>query len=684
MRRKRRRPGKNSKSRPKTRRGTDDRQAPSPTRRASGITGSGLSARAERSFGVILAGICLVGLVARVIILIEFTRDNPLAQTPISDAKLYWDWAGRIADGTLLGNTPFLSAPLYPYLLGLLRVAGGGLVTVYVTQMVLHLITAVVIGWIGRVRFGPTVGLLGAGLFLLLLEPAFDATRLLLSTLQLFLIVVLWVLLLHAQQRPGVLRCATTGLILGLNCLANPPMMILLVLIGLWILAASDRWLKGLGYAGAMIIAALAVISPATVHNALACGEFIPITAHAGITFRQGNTPEARGTYTAIPGISKKREQMHGDVIRVYQQAGGRSASWRGADRYFLGQGLDYWRSHPLAAFKLAARKLYFFLAARNYGDVYLPNAELASGLGRWLRLAPLPTSWLMGPALVALLVMLRRPVRHGPEWMLLAVPLFVTVVFWYSPRYRIPAVPVLAVASAWAIEAALRWRLRPWLATAVVSSLGASLLLVPINRAVGFDPLEPHLAEVKFRLGLALGLQGRADESIAQLRGGLQDQPDHGEAAQWEYNLANALLREGKLNEAVEHYTQAIALNPAYLKAHVNLSHTLMRLGRNDEGIEHLHTALKIDPTFPQACYNLGIQLYRRGESAQARELFERGMQGDKDMARRHYYRGVMLTYEGQPDEAVAEYRAALEINPNHKDARRDLEAELARRGDR
>ena len=52
--------------------------------------------------------------------------------------------------------------------------------------------------------------------------------------------------------------------------------------------------------------------------------------------------------------------------------------------------------------------------------------------------------------------------------------------------------------------------------------------------------------------------------------------------------------------------------------------------------------------------------------------------------MAPRHYYRGVMLTHEGQPDEALAEYRAALETNPSRKDARPNLEAELARRGAR
>ena len=295
----------------------------------------------ERFFWVFLGGICLVALVIRVFILIEFVHESPFAHALRSDARVYWEWADRIAGGVLIDDKPFLSAPLYPYVLGLIRFAGGGLVAVYVLQLVVHLATAGGIGLIGRARFGPTVGLLAAGLFLLLIEPAFDATRLLPSTLQLCLIVMLWATVLRAQHKRSFPWYALAGLVLGLTCLATPPAMLLIVLLGLWTVWEADRWTVGLRHAAALVVVALAVVSAATLHNALACGEFIPMTAHSGITFRQGNAPGADGTHTEVPGISRRRAEMHGDAVRVYQEATGRPPRWRDVDRYFLAQGLQ-------------------------------------------------------------------------------------------------------------------------------------------------------------------------------------------------------------------------------------------------------------------------------------------------------------------------------------------------------
>ena len=56
---------------------------------------------------------------------------SPFLTRPIGDALEYWEWAGRIADGRLIGETPFLSAPLYPYFLGLLRALGAELPAVF-------------------------------------------------------------------------------------------------------------------------------------------------------------------------------------------------------------------------------------------------------------------------------------------------------------------------------------------------------------------------------------------------------------------------------------------------------------------------------------------------------------------------------------------------------------------------
>ena len=82
-----------------------------------------------------------------------------MAQHPINDARVYWEWAGDIAAGKLVLDHPFFSAPLYPYLLGGLRWLGGQLTSVYVLQMLADLAAVVLLGWTCRRRFGAGVAL---------------------------------------------------------------------------------------------------------------------------------------------------------------------------------------------------------------------------------------------------------------------------------------------------------------------------------------------------------------------------------------------------------------------------------------------------------------------------------------------------------------------------------------------
>ncbi len=59
------------------------------------------------------------------------------------------------------------------------------------------------------------------------------------------------------------------------------------------------------------------------------------------------------------------------------------------------------------------------------------------------------------------------------------------------------------------------------------------------------------------------------------------------------ENNLAGALVRLGRLDEAIEHYDKALTIRPDYAEAHANLGLTLLRRGRNGEAIEHFRKAL-------------------------------------------------------------------------------------------
>ena len=423
------------------------------------------SERLTTSWWIIWAGFVLWGLVSQILILSEAWRENPLAAMPAVDAQVYWNWAGYIAAGRLMHPLPFMSAPLYPYLLGAIRALGGGLLTIYILQTGLHLATLGLLAYGAAKRFGAVVGLLAGVLFVLLAEPAFFTGRVLNCTLQLFLVTILWLALLRAQQCSSPAIWALVGALTGLNCLANPPMLLAIILLGFWVWWQSGWRLRGVTNAAILAGTAALVISPATFHNYRASGEFIPISAQAGITFAQGNIPGADGSYSRIPGISTNREQQNYDAMRLYQQTTGHAGGWNAVNRFYFRGGLRYWRAEPGAAIQLFFKKLYRFITNQHTGSIYSPALEIKHGLADWLRLAPLPLPWLIMPALVALVALAGSPRRHAPELILFCVPLLVVLIFFYSPRYRLPATPVVVVACALALWQALHWRTkRRWL----------------------------------------------------------------------------------------------------------------------------------------------------------------------------------------------------------------------------
>ncbi len=60
--------------------------------------------------------------------------------------------------------------------------------------------------------------------------------------------------------------------------------------------------------------------------------------------------------------------------------------------------------------------------------------------------------------------------------------------------------------------------------------------------------------------LGLALQFVGRTAEATAEFDGALQLRPDYSAAR---FNLANAQIKAGKLDEAIANLRQVIAANP-------------------------------------------------------------------------------------------------------------------------
>lgn len=533
---------------------------------------------ARSRFRLLLAIICLLTLVARLAMLEEFLRKNPLAEFPISDAATYWDMAGRIAQGRLIQPTPFLSAPLYPYFLGVIRAVGGDLHAVYIIQLLAHLATGVLIADAARRRWSSATGLLAAAVFFLLNEPAVAVTRALADALQLLLTALLWRqwTKLSLSHSPRLRDDLLTAVWIGLLALSYPAALILIPIYGLWLLLWRRLSLPTIARTALAASVAALVIAPATLHNLLGHGEWISISAHGGITLLQGNNPNATGTLSAVPGISLGRAEMHEDAARLFRRDRGRDGTWREIDAHFREQAVRWWRERPRDALRLAVRKAYMFLNVRNYADIMSVAIEREAGIADRAILAPLQTPWIIGAALLGWCVALRHHLRRAPDWLLPLLPLIVVMLFFYSPRYRLPLLPVASGLAAWTVQyafAAARARTGPMRPSRIAVPIGVlSVCLLPLpleiyHRHMDFDSprhIRAHFLEQLSRAQTAVAEKRTSREDLdgaaARFHSALAWWPENADACA---GLATLELRAGRPADALPYLQETVRLRP-------------------------------------------------------------------------------------------------------------------------
>lgn len=629
-----------------------------------------------RRFWLAVAGIALAGAVLRILVCAQYVTADPLSTCPIVDALTYWNWGGRIAAGQFTDGQPFCSAPLYPYLLGLIRACGGGLSTVYAFQILLDLATAGLLAWIGRLRWGNSIGLLAAAVYLLMFDPAAECLRVLSSSLQLTLVALVWLAWLATQREPSLMRSMLTGAALGLLALAFSPAIVLVPIFGLWCLWNTGLNLPSVVRAALAMLISAVVISPATIHNYRACGEFIPISAQAGITFAHGNAPGASGTYVSIAGVSMDREIQNRDAFRLYREATGREPTWRSVNGYFFQRGLDYWRSDPPAAARLLVTKAYWFLTGRHYGDIYVPTAEVAEGLLTRLRLIPLHTGWLIPLGVLVLLAWVPRPRLYSPEVALSCLPLAVVVAFWYSPRYRLPAIPVIALATAWALVRASQWRShRVWsLVVPLAIALGVGLGL--LNQAIGFDSVGPRRVPLYVGLGWATAEAGRLEEAVTWYKKARDIDPNYPTLAA---NLGGLFMQLGRPDEAFLCLQEAVRTESQNAAARNALAGLLVERGQLDEALEHVQAAIQLQPDSADLQFNLALVLLRKDDIAGALTHLRESARLDPTSPRAFVQMSQLLYNTGDAHGAIAALRQANRLDPTDPATATDLAWYLA-----
>ncbi len=119
--------------------------------------------------------------------------------------------------------------------------------------------------------------------------------------------------------------------------------------------------------------------------------------------------------------------------------------------------------------------------------------------------------------------------------------------------------------------------------------------------------PYNSDMSNAQNDLGVACEEQGRIDEAIGHYDEALRINSSNDKVY---FNYRNALAHQGKLSDAIAKYREALRLNPVFADAHNNMGNALAQTGQIDESIIHFREALRLRPDLNDAQKNLAHAL--------------------------------------------------------------------------
>lgn len=137
--------------------------------------------------------------------------------------------------------------------------------------------------------------------------------------------------------------------------------------------------------------------------------------------------------------------------------------------------------------------------------------------------------------------------------------------------------------------------------------------------------------------------------------------------------NLAVLLNRQGRGNEAMDEYRQALKLDPYFVPARVNLVTQLSGAQRLDDAEQVLREGLALDKMPPadhgNLAYMLALLLVEQGKAEQALEWMETAAVALPGNSRIRYNQGLLLSRLNRRDDAISALRSGLQQSPDDPD---------------
>jgi hypothetical protein len=532
-------------------------------------------------------------------------------------------WAKRIAEGDWLGEEVFFRAPLYPYMLAVVYdLTGTSLVAARLWQFSSGVCSALLTYALGLKLLENRRYALGAALVFALYGPMiYFEGELLIPSLIVFLDMLALYSFHMALKRNRWKLLALSGFVFGMSCIARPNVLIPVAALAGWAaFVGEDGFGRGiLKRAAAFFVAFMILPGLVTLRNGLVGGDYVFVASQSGANFFLGNNPKADGKNV------------------------------RGMEAAFTEMEDDYRDSVAHSSKLIAERDLGRALKPSEVSSYWFARSF------RWMQSNPGKAALLVAKKMYYMI----RGHEGGSNRDIYASHEFSPVMrlLMWDKGIAFPAGLLIPLAL---MGMALGWRrAKPWAPFYIFILLYSGTIVVFfVNGRYRMPLVGPMI------LFAAFGVKSLA-ASVA--------------SGKWRVVIPALLLLAAML--FVSNWGEDGDYKPYERRHYMHLGAYYFDKGDLDTAEKNYLKALDVIPNSAFALHRLGLIALKRKQFPEAELYSYRAVQAKPTHPSLHVVYGAMLEGRHDLDGAIAEYREALRLDPNHDRARRNLQRALGKK---
>lgn len=569
--------------------------------------------------------ILLIGLGLRLLSCYEMSKNNPLFDLPIVDAKEYVDDATFYNEVNWLGGGgSYFHPPGYSYFIGLIFLFfGKSLVAIRLVQIGMDVVNIYLLFLIAQKIFDTRTGLLSALLYAVYVRSIQYSIEILPPVFVIFLLLASIYYLVHIHQTSegenGIVRLSLSAFLLGLLVITLPNFLLAIPVFLLWIMfLPSFSPKKKVIWVSAFLLLSLFPTFSTALRNRLVADEGLLISRNGGINFFIGNNPDIKKTVGATPGIEWDKLLMlpyHTERITDFQEQ----------DNFFNRKAVEYVLNDPAGWLKLMCKKTLWYFNAyefpRNFDVCHFAGYSFVTKYPLFNLSILMPLA-LAGMALCLLQVFRKYktgpPPGPGTDTLvhanslfligIIAVYSFSIILVFIAARYRLPVIPLMVLFASVFLIHMYELIKQKKTQELILPILFLGLFAFITQQKFFFEEYPHKVSPVFTNMLIANTLinAGERTEGKKYLDKAVQDLPVDASTDDVYFELGHYYRGANEKEKAKKCFYKSVELDPTHYKSWNSLGFDLKMEGDFPEAIRCLKKGIEIAPCFPELYQNL------------------------------------------------------------------------------